>query len=156
MERDKVKKILLFCRDIDGEISLNKRLLQDYEDRYYTMGGGGTLDGMPKSKYKTSSPVETVVLNIPASASTAMNELRQKSEYLCELKDTVLRELNKLSLPQKTIIYEFYIRGLQWVQISGRVHYSTTQCKKIRNRAIDNLAYQFSQNELIKKFNYPS
>lgn len=155
MERDEVKKILLFCRDIDGEILLNKRLLQDYEDRYYSMGGGGTLDGMPKSKYKTTSPVETVVLNIPDSASKAMNELRKKNETLCELKDAILRELNKLPLFQKTIIYDFYIRGLQWVQISGQIHYSETQCKKIRNRAIDNLACQFTKNEFIKKFNYP-
>lgn len=156
MERDKAKKILLFCKDIDGEISLNKRLLQDYEDRYYTMGGSGSLDGMPKGNYKTSSPTEAVVLNIPESTSTAMKELRQRNKRLCELKDAILSELNKLPLPQKTIIYNFYIRGMQWVQIMTHVKYSGTQCKKIRNRALDNLAGKFSQNEIIEKFNYPS
>lgn len=156
MERDKAKKILLFCRDIDGEISLNKRLLKDYEDCYYTMGGSGSLNGMPKGNYKTSSPTEAVALNIPESTSAAIKELHQRNEWLYKLKDAILRELNKLPLPQKTIIYNFYIRGIQWVQIAAYVNYSGTQCKKIRNRALDNLARQFSQNDIIKKYNYPS
>ena len=155
MERAEAKKILLFCKDIDGEISHNRRMLQDYEDRYYSMGGG-TLDGMPKSKYKTTSPTETTALNIPDSASAVMRELREQNECLCVLKDAIMQELNKLPLSQKTILYDFYIKGLQWVQISGRIHYSGTQCKNIRNRGLNNLARNFSKNELIKHFNYPN
>lgn len=156
MERDKAKKILLFCRDIDGEISLNKRLLRDYEDCYYTLSGSGSLDGMPKGNCKTSSSTEAVALNIPESTSTAIKELKQRNERLHALKAAILRELNKLPLPQKTILYDFYIRGIQWVRIAAYVNYSGTQCKKIRNHALDNLARQFSQNDIIKKYNYPS
>ncbi|MDR1631214.1 MAG: hypothetical protein LBS36_13535 [Oscillospiraceae bacterium] len=111
---------------------------------------------MPKSKYKTSNPTEMTVLNVPDAVILRMNELRQESEQLYELKDAILRELNKLPLLQKTILYDFYIRGFRWVQVSRRVHYSATHCKKIRNHAVDNLARQFSKNELIKKFNYPN
>jgi hypothetical protein len=156
MKREQAKRILLFCRDIDGEIAMNRRVLRDFEDRYYTMGGGGTLDDMPRSKHKVSSPTESAVLNIPESASEEMHDLRTEMENLAALHAAILKELNKLSLTQKTILYDFYISGLQWVQIEERVHYSGTQCKKIRNRALDNLAKNFSANALIKNFNYPN
>lgn len=155
MEREQVKKILIFCRDIDGEMSYNKKQLKEYEDTYYSMSGGGTLDGMPRSKYKISSPTESAALNIPDSASAAMRDLRGAIEQLSTLKAAILQELNKLTLPQKNILHAFYIQGLQWVRISVQVNYSGTQCKKIRNRALDNLAKNFDKNELIKNFNYP-
>ena len=155
MEREQVKKILLFSRDIDGEIMLNNRVVRDYEDRYYSLGGG-TMDGMPKSKYKTSSPTETIALNIPESASAAMRELQEQNERLEKLKSEIIQELNKLPYTQKSILYDYYIKRLQWVQITTRIHYSGTQCKKIRNRGLDNLAKHFSENGLIKNFNYPN
>ena len=155
MEREKTKKVLLFLKDIDGEISHNNRMIKDYEDRYYTMDSG-TLDGMPKSKYKTSSPTEITAVNIPESASVALCGLQKQNEQLYKLKYAIIQELNKLPLSQKTILYDFYIQGLQWVQISERVYYSGTQCKKIRNRGLDNLAKYFIKNRLIKNFNYPN
>ena len=155
MEREQVKKILVFCRNIDGEMTYNKKQLKEYEDTYYSMSGGGNLDGMPRSKYKTSSPTESAAFNIPDSASAEMRDLRGTIERLAALKAAILHELNKLTLPQKSILHDFYIKDLQWVQISVRVHYSGTQCKKIRNRALDNLAKHFDKNELIKNFNYP-
>ena len=156
MEREKVKKILAFCRDIDGEIILTKRMLKDYEDKYYSSGGGSPLESHIKSRNKVSTPTESAALNIPDSASAAMQGLRTDVERLAALKAAVLQELNKLPLQQKSIVYDFYIQGLQWVQISARVHYSATQCKKIRNRGLDSLAAYFADNDLIKNFNYPS
>jgi len=156
MEREDAKKILVFSRDIDGEISLNNRVIRDYEDRYYTLGGGGTLDAMPKGKGKTSTPTETIALNIPESASAAMRELQKHNERLEKLKSEILLELNRLPYTQKSILYDFYIRRLQWVQITARIHYSGTRCKQIRNRGLDNLATHFSKNGLIKNFNYPN
>lgn len=154
MEREQVKKILIFCRDIDGEILYSKKQLNGYEEKYYGMSGG-TIDGMPRSKYKTSSPTESAALNIPDSASVTMRDLRGGIEQLSTLKAAILQELNKLTLPQKNILYAFYIQGLQWVRISAQVNYSETQCKKIRNRALDNLAKHFDKSERIRNFNYP-
>ena len=154
MERERVKSILRFCRDIDGEIKHNAKIIQDYEDRYY-LPGGGTLDGMPRSKYKTSSPTETVALSIPDFVRGEVCSLNEQNEQLGNLKAAIMQEINKLSLHQKTILYDYYIRGMQWVQISTRIHYGTTQCKKIRNRGLDNLANNFSKIPLIANFNYP-
>jgi len=156
MEREKVKNILQFCRGIDGEIKYNAKLIQDYEDCYYNTGGGGTLDGMPKSKYKTSSPTEAVALNVPDFVRGEIADLQKQNERLGKLKTAILQEINKLSLSQKSILYDFYIQGLQWVQIAARIHYSETQCKKIRNRGLDNLAKQFIKIPLIVNFNYPN
>ena len=154
MEREKVKKILEFYRDIDGEIKLMTRMLKDFEDEYYT-GNSSTLDGLPRGRYRTGNPTATAALNIRDSTNAEMCNLENSIEQITKLKIAILHELNKLPLAQKNIIYDFYITGLQWVQITMRVHYGITQCKKIRNRGLDKLAQSFENNDLIKKFNYP-
>ena len=153
MEREKVKEILLFCRDIDGEIKLMGRIMKRYEDKFYSTSS--TLEGLPHGKYRTGNPTATAALNIPGNVAAEMRKLEDNIEQVTKLKVAILQELNKLPLLQKSIIYDFYITGLQWVQISSKVHYGTTQCKKIRNRGLDNLAQYFNKNDLIKKFNYP-
>jgi len=155
MEQGRVKKILSFCRNIDGEIKLKNDVLRDYEDVYYTSRGSDMLDGMPRSKYQTSNPTEAIILNVPNSVYTAMQGIREDIERLAALKAAILTELDKLPLTHKNILYYFYIKGLQWVQISVRVNYSLTQCKKIRNRGLGFLAKHFAENDLIKNFNYP-
>jgi len=154
MDREKVKNILYFYRDIDGEIKYNSKIIQDYEDEYYT-AGGGTLDGMPNNKYKKSSSVEKIALEIPDFVSVRIQELQAENERLGKLKIAISQEIGKLKLRQKSIVYDFYIQGLQWVQISARRFYSDRQCRNIRNRGLDNLAKIFSKNPLINNYNYP-
>lgn len=156
MERETVKQILVFFKTIDNEIAYNARIVADYEEQYYSVSGGRLMDGMPKSKYKISNPTESTVLNIPDSVSAHMRELNAEINGLGKLKKAVLSELNKLPFLQKSIIYDFYIQGFQWVQISGRIHYSPTQCKNIRNRGLDKLGKHFSHNKTISSFNYPA
>jgi hypothetical protein len=155
MERGRVKKILLFCRDIDGEINLKKNVLRDYEGFYYASGGAGALDGMPRGKHGAASPTEAIVLNVPDSAYKTMQEMRDDIERLAALKAAILGELGGLPLAYKRILYDFYIKGMQWVRISERVRYSPTQCKELRNRGLDILAGRFADNDLIKSFSYP-
>lgn len=156
MEREQAKKILLFFKDIDGEIAYNRNAIRQYENTWYDVIGGGTLDGMPKGKNHVSNPVQAIALNIPEGISEEMRELEAAVERLAALQSAIVKELNKLPLQQKSILYDFYIRGLQWVQIAGRVHYSETNCKKIRNRGLENLARNFDRNSTIKNFNYPN
>jgi DNA-directed RNA polymerase specialized sigma subunit len=151
MERDRVIRILWFFRDIDREISLNTRILRDLEDEYYNMGGDSRIGGTLKNRHKISKPTETIALNIPDSVSMVMSELRAENVRLGELRNTILQEINCLPEPQKSIVNDFYISGLQWVQISANVHYSATQCKKVRNCALDNLAKQFTGNKILER-----
>lgn len=157
MEREKVKQILIFCRDVDGEIKHNTKMIQDYEDTYYTRDtpGGDENSGF-RSKNKISNPTAQTALNVPDYVRGEIHALHELNIQLGALKAAILHELNVLPLHQKTILYEFYIKGSQWVQITGRVNYSATQCKKLRNRGLEILAQKFNGNDLIKNFNYPS
>lgn len=155
MERENVIKILKFYNDIDGHISFARSALKDNEEIYYGLHGGSTFGSAAPKTNKISNPTETAVLNIPDSASKIMSELRSKIERLGELKAAIFAELCKLPLIEKNILTYFYFKGFQWVQISSRVHYSETQCKKIRNKALEKLGVFFEQNELVKNFNYP-
>ena len=107
---------------------------------------------MSRSKYKASNPTQAAALNIPDLASAAMNELRQDIETLAALKVAILQELNGLPFIQKSILYDFYIKGLQWSKISSQAHYSITQCKNIRNIALDKLSLHFAKNNIIINF----
>ncbi|MDR1060904.1 MAG: hypothetical protein LBL83_06775 [Clostridiales bacterium] len=155
MERWQTKKILLFCRDIDGEIAIYRRILQDFEDIYCAFGGGRALDGMPRGRRKISRPTESAALNVPEGARAAMRDLRARIDSFAALKAAVLQELSKLPLQQKRIVYDFHMSGLRWARISEREHYSVSQCKNIRNRGLDSLGEGFSKNGRIAKFNCP-
>jgi len=155
MERENVKRIIKFYADIDGHIAFACSALKNYEDQYYGLHGGNPLEGVSVKTNKISNPTENAVLNIPDSASRKMEDLRSEIAELGNLQAAILTELCKLSLVEKNVLTYFYIKGMQWVQISRRVNYSETQCKKIRNKALEKLGGFFEQNELVKNFNYP-
>ena len=85
-----------------------------------------------------------------------MDILNSEIEQLERLEAAIITELCKLPLLEKNILTYFYFDNFKWVQIAKRVNYSETQCKKIRNKALDKLGVLFDQNELIKNFSYPS
>jgi len=155
MERENVIRILKFCNDIDGHIAFDRSALKNYTDKYYGLHGGNPFGGIPSKTNRISNPTEAAVLNIPDSASRKMDELRSEIGQLENLQAAILTELCKLPLIEKNVLTYFYFKGMQWVQISSRVNYSETQCKKIRNRGLEKLGGYFDQNELVKNFNYP-
>lgn len=156
MEREKIIKILKYYNDIDGHIAFACSALEEYEDKYYGLHSGSSFGGIPSKLGKISNPTETVALNIPDSASKKMDELRTEIKQLGKLKAEILTEICKLPLVEKNILTYFYFKGFQWVQISKRVNYSETQCKKIRNKALEKLGGIFDKNEIVKNFNYPT
>jgi len=152
MNREEIKQILKFYKNIDDEIILNTRIIENLEQAYYLMSCGSVLESMPKNKYKKSSPTESVALNVPFSVSETIREYTALNKRLNNIKNEITKEYNKLPFLQKKIIYEFYIQGIHWVSISVRIHYSVTQCKNIRNRGLDKLTRLFSQNTVISEF----
>lgn len=154
MERENVKKILKFYNDIEGNIDFARNWLRDFNDKYYGLHSSGGFGGGSKTN-RISDPTEAAVLNIPDSARRKADDLTAQIERLYTLQAAIFTEICKLELVEKNIIVFFYIKGFQWVQISSRVHYSETQCKKIRNRALEKLGGFFEGNSTIKNFNYP-
>lgn len=155
MERANVIKILKFYNDIDGHIDFARSTLENYFDTYYGLHGINPFGGIPSKTNRISNPTESAAINIPDSASRKMNELHTEIEQLGKLQSAILTEICKLPLVEKNILTYFYFKGYQWVQISSRVHYSETQCKNLRNKALDKLGGFFEQNEVVKNFNYP-
>lgn len=156
MERYKVIQILNFCNDIDGHIAFDRSALGDYTDKYYDLRGGISFGDILLKTNRISNPTESAVMNIPDSVRRKMDELNSEIERLERLQVAILTELCKLPLLEKNILTYFYLNNFKWVQIAKRVHYSETQCKKIRNKALDKLGALFDQNKLIKNFSYPS
>ena len=156
MKRDKVIQILKFYNDIDGHIAFARSALEDYTDKYYGLHGGNSFGNIPSKTNKISNPTESAALNIPDSASHTMDILRTEIKQLGKLQSEILTEICKLPLVEKNILTYFYFKGFQWVQISKRVNYSETQCKKIRNKALEKLGVFFDKNEIVKNFSYPT
>lgn len=154
MERGEVIKIIKYYAEIDGHIAWVRRGLKGYEDTYFGLHSSG-FGGVPSKTNKISNPTEAAVLNIPDSVRAKVDTWRADIERLCSLQAAISTEICKLPLVEKNIIVDFYIKKRQWVQISSNVHYSETQCKKIRNRALDKLSSFFERNPVIKNFNYP-
>lgn len=155
MERENVIKILKFYNDIDGHIAFARSALEDYEETYYGLHGGNPFGSAAPKTNRISKPTEAAALNIPDSISEKTTELRAEIERLYRLQAEIFSEIFKLPLIEKTVIDDFYIKKRQWVQISRQIHYSETQCKKIRNKALEKLGGFFEQNEVVKNFNYP-
>lgn len=154
-KHEKVITILRFYRDVDKTIKLNERVIKNLEDQYYTTLAGVNMDGMPHGGGMPSSPVERVVLNIPASVQQTISSMERENRALADIKAEILSELNRLNYHQKAVLLAFYIDGLQWEQISERLNYSPRQCRNIRDSGLDALERRFSRNKAISRYKFP-
>lgn len=155
MNKGKVIQILEFYKEIDGEISIYRRILRDYESQYYNTIGAMANDGQPKGQNHISRPVESAVLNIPDYVREDMESYEEKVRFLQMAKSQILQEISRLKLKEKTIIFDYYIYGMKWEQVAERNHYSDRQCKNIRDAAVGKLAGKFKDNDFLRDFNRP-
>lgn len=152
MNKEKVIKILEFYKEIDGEISIYRRILHDYESQYYNTIDATVNDGQPKGQNHISRPVENAAMNIPDDIREDMKNYEEKVRVLQRVKSQILQEISRLKLKEKTIIFDYYIYGMKWEQVAERNHYSDRQCKNIRDTAVDKLAEKFGNNEFLREF----
>lgn len=152
MDKEKVISILKFYKDIDGEISMYRRILHDYESQYYNTIGAMVNDGQPKGQYHISRPVENAAMNIPDYVREDLKDYEEKMRKLQKMKSQILQEISRLKLKEKTIIFDYYIYGMKWEQVAERNHYSDRQCKNIRDAAVEKLAKKFQNNDFIREF----
>ena len=131
MERSKVIELLEYYKDIDGEVSIYRKIINDLTDQYYNPIGAIQCDGLPKGKNNIS---------------------RQTEKQLQSLKAQLLQEISRLKLKEKRIIFDFYIHNLKWEQVAVRNSYSERQCKNIRDNALATLSQRFEKNQIISQF----
>jgi len=156
MNKGKVIEVLEFYKEIDGEISIYRRILHDYESQYYSTIGAMVNDGQPKGQNHISRPVENAAMNIPDYVRKDMVQYEEKICFLQRVKSQILQEVSRLKLKEKTIIFDFYIYGMKWEQVAERNHYSDRQCKNIRDAAVEKLAEKFQNNRVLREFKKPN
>ena len=102
-----VVEILQFYKEIDGEITIYRQMLQDYENQYYSTVGAMMNDGQPKGKNQISRQVENAVINIPDYVRSEMKTYAEKVSALQMVINQILKEVSGLRLKEKRIIYDF-------------------------------------------------
>lgn len=152
MDKEKVIEILDYYKEIDGEIALFRRTLNDYENQYYNTMGAIVSDGQPHGKNHVSNIVEERAMIIPDYVRKDIDRYKTRIDTLQKLKSQILQEVSRLKLKEKTVIFDFYIYGMKWEQVAERIHYSDRQCKNIRDVAVEKLAVRFENNASIKGF----
>ena len=152
MERNKVIELLEYYKDIDGEVSIYRKIINDLADQYYNPIGAIQCDGLPKGKNNISRQTENMALNIPDFVSGEIKDYEVKAQQLQSLKAQLLQEISRLKLKEKRIIFDFYIHNLKWEQVAVRNSYSERQCKNIRDNALATLSQRFEKNQIISQF----
>lgn len=152
MERSKVIELLEYYKDIDGEVSIYRKIINDLTDQYYNPIGAIQCDGLPKGKNNISRQTENMALNIPDFVSGEIKDYEAKVQQLQSLKAQLLQEISRLKLKEKRIIFDFYIHNLKWEQVAVRNSYSERQCKNIRDNALATLSQRFEKNQIISQF----
>ena len=152
MERNKVIELLKYYKDIDGEVSIYRKIISDLSDQYYNPIGAIQCDGLPKGKNNISRQTENMALNIPDYVSGEIKDYEEKVQQLQNLKVQMLQEISRLKLKEKRIIFDFYIHNLKWERVAERNAYSERQCKNIRDNALEMLSQRFGKNQIISQF----
>lgn len=152
MEKSKVIELLEYYKDIDGEVSIYRKIITDLTDKYYNPISAIQCDGLPKGKNNISRQTENMALNIPDYVSGEIREYEEKVQQLQNLKAQMLQEISRLKLKEKRIIFDFYIHNLKWERVAERNAYSERQCKNIRDNALETLSQRFGKNQIISQF----
>ena len=152
MERSKVIELLEYYKDIDGEVSIYRKIVKDQTDQYYNPIGAIQCDGLPKGKNNISRQTENMALNIPDFVSGEIKDYEAKVQQLQSLKAQLLQEISRLKLKEKRIIFDFYFHKLKWEQVAVRNSYSERQCKNIRDNALATLSQRFEKIQIISQF----
>lgn len=151
MKKAKVIEFLEYYPLIDSEIKTYRKILEDLEENYNPLAAM-QYDGQPKGKNNISRQTENIALNIPYYVSGDISYYQSKIDNLQKLKVEILKEVSKLNLNQKNMIFGFYFNKLKWEQVAVRSHYSERQCKNIRNLAVENLIQKFGNNGTIANY----
>ena len=152
MNYEKVIEYLELYPRIDGNIQFLRKCIKNLNDEYYTPLAGTSYDGLPHGKNNVSQITENLAINIPDGVADEIREYERRIEEYQQLKAEILREISRLQLSQKSIIFDKYMNGLKWEQVAVRNHYTSRHCKNIRREAVECLVKYFGRNQTISNF----
>ena len=151
MNRRKVLKLLELFPEIDGEIRARRSIISDLEQYYNPIQGIGHSD-TTKGKYANSNQTERIAMNIPDYVRTDIQEYTKEIEKLQKVKVEILKEVSRLTMKQKNVVFGYYFHGTKWEQVAERTHYSERQCKNIRDGAVERLLKGFENNRILSEY----
>lgn len=151
MNKKKVLKLLELFREIDGEISARRSIISDLEQYYNPIQGIGYSD-TTKGKYANSNQTERIAMNIPDYVRGDIQHYMKEIEELQKVKVEILKEVSRLTMKQKNVIFGYYFHGMKWEQVAEGTHYSERQCKNIRDGAVERLLKGFEKNRVLSEY----
>ena len=151
MNRRKVLKLLELFPEIDGEIRARRSIISDLEQYYNPIQGIGYSD-TTKGKYANSNQTERIAMNIPDYERTEIQEYTKEIEKLQKVKVEILKEVARLTMKQKNVIFGYYFHKMKWEQVAEGTHYSERQCKNIRDAAVERLLKGFENNRILSEY----
>ena len=151
MNRRKVLKLLELFPEIDGEIRARRSIISDLEQCYNPIQGIGYSD-TTKGKYANSNQTERIAMNIPDYVRTDIQEYTKEIEKLQKVKVEILKEVARLTMKQKNVIFGYYFHKMKWEQVAEGTHYSERQCKNIRDAAVERLLKGFENNRILSEY----
>ena len=151
MNRRKVLKLLELFPEIDGEIRARRSIISDLEQYYNPIQGIGHSD-TTKGKYANSNKTERIAMNIPDYVRTDIQEYTKEIEKLQKVKVEILKEVARLTMKQKNVIFGYYFHKMKWEQVAEGTHYSERQCKNIRDAAVERLLKGFENNRILSEY----
>ena len=123
MDKAKVIRLLEFFPDIDEEIRAKRSAITDLDQCYNTVSGI-QYDGMPKGNYHAGSQTENRAMNIPDYISKEIKMYQREIEILQKVKIEIIKEVSRLNLKHKKIIFGFYFNCMKWEQVAERTNRS--------------------------------
>lgn len=151
MNKRKVLKLLELFPEIDGEIRARRSIISDLEQYYNPIQGVGYSD-TTKGKYANSNQTERIAMNIPDYVRTDIQEYTKEIEKLQKVKVEILKEVARLTMKQKNVIFGYYFHKMKWEQVAEGTRYSERQCKNIRDAAVERLLKGFENNRILSEY----
>lgn len=150
MKNSEVEAILKFYKDIDLDIKVTSKWLEQYESVYDTRGAIN-YDGMPHGNNISDSTALLAIEIAKTDTANRIQVLKGRVKDLKKLRTEILKEISSLNPIHKAIICGFYLQGQRWERIAEQISYSVRQSKNIRCVALEVLGGKFARNKNISR-----
>lgn len=148
MEKEKVVYLLKLFPQIDEEIKIRKSIMHELEQYYNPMSAICYDDRNCQALIRT----EKKAIDVPDFVRDEIKHCQKEIGNLQKVKVEILKEVSRLSLKHKKVIFSFYFNGMKWDEIAERTNYSNRQCKNIRDEALEKLVHFFSKNIVLSEY----
>lgn len=150
MKNSEVEAILKFYKNIDIDINVASKWLEQYESVYDTRGAMN-YDGMPHGSNTSDSTAPFAIKIAETDTAESIAILEKRITELKKLRTEIVKEISTLNTIHKTIVFGFYIKGEKWKQIAEQISYSVRQSKNIRCVALEVLGSKLARNRNISR-----